>query len=375
MNIAAVTDLEQQGRVVVVQRSMGSIRTGIPKQVLNEIALLTELNNQVYLLAQQIDQSLLNLPNLQVLKITGGFWGSRERKRLVFNSLAMRAVGKLQPDLLIGHGDIIESDVCFLHNCVHLAAELIPDSKLNDSAIIHAKILQKQSFKLLIANSKLMQRDFTQRFALPTSSSKVLYPSYDSAKFYPRSINKSLRADLGFPAQAFVFGFITSGNYRKRNLDVLLQALAYGRKQGINSVYLLVAGSDKAKDYKKQVQLTGLGANVIFAPAIDAVEDYYHSVDAFVLPAHLEEFGRSLIEAAACAKPIICSTNIGATEILPQCLCLSSQDPIEWWQAIASVVANKESYQQKATRQAQDLKPYANEHSRQLLLQLLQELD
>ena len=374
MNITAVIDPKQQGRVVVVQRNMSSIRSGVPKQVLNEIVLFIELGNKVCLLAQQINQSLLNLPNLQVLKITDGFWGSRERKRLVFNSLAMEAVGKLQPDLLIGHGDITEPDVCFLHNCVHLAAELIPNSKLNDSAIIHAKILQNQSFKLLITNSQLMQRDFTQRFALPINSSKVLYPSYDSAKFYPRSINKSLRTHLGFPSQAFVLGFITSGNYRKRNLGVLLQALAYGRKQGINSVCLLVAGSDKAKDYKKQVQLTGLGANVIFAPAIDAVEDYYHSIDALVLPAHLEEFGLSLIEAAACAKPIICSNNIGATEILPQCVDLNSQDPIDWWQAIANVATNKEYHQHGALKQSHTLTPYANEHSRQLLLQLLQEL-
>ena len=39
-------------------------------------------------------------------------------------------------------------------------------------------------------------------------------------------------------------------------------------------------------------------------------------MDVFVLPAHIEEFGRSVLEAMYCGVPVITGRHVGASEIL-----------------------------------------------------------
>ena len=55
---------------------------------------------------------------------------------------------------------------------------------------------------------------------------------------------------------------------------------------------------------------------MVFAPPIIDVKNYYYLVDVFVLPAHIEEFGRSVLEAMYCGVPVITTKFVGASEIL-----------------------------------------------------------
>ena len=377
MNLKRILNVSERGQVAIAQRSMTSIRSGVPKQVLNEINLLEGLNNEVFLICEKADASLLQNCSAKIIQIRLPYYSrllSRAKRRAMFCALAERAIQQSGPDLVIGHGDIVHQDLCFLHNCIHLAAELMPNSTLNDAAAMHAAILRAQSFALLVANSQLMRQDFVDRFGLEPRKIKVIYPSYDSARFYVEHLaDENFKNSLGLPEKALVVGLITSGNFGKRNLDVLLEAFAHGKSCGISDVFLLVAGADKSKRYRQRVQDLRLEDRVLFAPSINAVQQYYRILDVFVLPAHIEEFGRSALEAAACGKPVICSDKVGAIELLPQALVVSAGTPQAWWGAIEKVLRGA-NYAERAREQAPQLRQYDNAASRAALMATLESL-
>ena len=377
MNIKRILNVSKRTRVAITQRSMTSIRSGVPKQVLNEIDLLEGLNNEIFLICEKADASLLQNSSVKIIQIRLPYYSrllSRAKRRAMFCARAERTIQQLEPDLVIGHGDIVHQDLCFLHNCIHLAAELMPNSTFNDAAAMHAEILRAQSFALLIANSQLMRQDFIDRFGLEPPKIKVIYPSYDSARFYiEHSVDENFRNSLGLPEKALVVGLVTSGNFGKRNLDVLLEAFAYGNSCGISDVFLLVAGSDKSKRYRQRVRDLGLEDRVIYAPSINNVQKYYQILDLFVLPAHIEEFGRSIMEAAACGKPVICSEKVGAAELLPQALVMPVSTPQDWWEAIEKVLRDA-NYAERAREQAPQLRQYDNAASRAALMATLESL-
>ena len=377
MQLKNLLEVGTRARVAIVQRSMASIRSGVPKQVLNEIDLFEGRNNEIFLICEKADTSLFLNSRAKIIQIKLPFYSrmlSRFKRREMFCARAERAIQRLKPDLVIGHGDIVNQDLCFLHNCIHLAAELIPNSTINDAAGIHKKILQRQSFQLLLANSQLMRQDFMDRFDLESKKIKVIYPSYDSERFYVQDeSDKNFKSSVGLPEKSLVVGLITSGNFQKRNLDLLLETFAYGKSCGSNDIFLLVAGSDGNRKYRRLVQALGIEDKVIFAASIDSVQQYYQILDLFVLPAHIEEFGISIMEAAACGKPVICSGKVGATELLPQALVLLADAPQAWWEAIEKVLRD-DSYARRACEQAPGLRQYDNSASQAALLEALESL-
>jgi UDP-glucose:(heptosyl)LPS alpha-1,3-glucosyltransferase len=79
---------------------------------------------------------------------------------------------------------------------------------------------------------------------------------------------------------------------------------------------VIIAGKDKQDVYREFIVENDLAEIVSFHPSINEVEKYYHAIDIFVLPALIEEFGRSVLEAMACGKPVIVSNAVGSSEIL-----------------------------------------------------------
>lgn len=59
-----------------------------------------------------------------------------------------------------------------------------------------------------------------------------------------------------------------------------------------------------------------ISERVTFAPTLMDVKNYFYLLDAFVLPAHIEEFGRSVLEAMYCRIPAIATHTVGASEII-----------------------------------------------------------
>jgi UDP-glucose:(heptosyl)LPS alpha-1,3-glucosyltransferase len=162
----------------------------------------------------------------------------------------------------------------------------------------------------------MMKKDLCHRFSIPEDKTEVIYPEYNPEKFNlenSKANREQMRQNLGLKDEV-VIGLITSGNFKKRNVSLLLKALTLLEDK--TNLKVIIAGKDKQDAYREFIVENNLAEIVSFHPSINEVEKYYHAIDIFVLPALIEEFGRSVLEAMACGKPVIVSSTVGSSEIL-----------------------------------------------------------
>lgn len=299
-------------KILIAQKNIKNMRSGIPRLVTSEVKFFSARGHCVNVVSEKVDVRTLKNSGAEVQK-TLSLPVSGYLRRKFFNWQVSRLVARMQPDLVIGHGDIIQQDICFIHNCVHLAHELIhgrPLPEEHEVGRIHTEILTSKKFKLLVCNSQLMKRDLISRFGLIDRQVVVHYPELDQKKF--GRDRADIRGELDISQETVVIGLITSGDFAKRNVQLLLEASL--QLPAERNLHFIIAGKDDSERFK---ELAAKSPHcVTFLPAINEVEQYYNSVDIFVLPAHIEEFGMSVLEAMACRKPVIVSPTVGAAEIL-----------------------------------------------------------
>lgn len=235
-------------------------------------------------------------------------------RRKFYDFQAQWWIKRNRPDLVVGHGDLSKQDVLCLHNSVHLAHELIHGTPLPETAEmypIHTPQLRDRRFKHLIANSNLMRDDLIKRFNIPPEMITVVYPAYDDHKFNPVSKieRQQLRESFGIKEGEVVVGLITSGNFKKRGVDVFFDAVTKLSPELIAKTRFWVVGKDTLPPAPAGIKIEQM-------PVRSDVENYYRALDLFVLPARVEEFGRVQLEAMACGAPILSTAQVGASELL-----------------------------------------------------------
>lgn len=302
-------------KVLISRKDLRDTASGVPKKVLQETNFFNALGYQAYAIAETMNFEMVReFKGIPVKTFRWPFSGYFRRR--FYQMQVERWIAKNSPDLVIGHGDILNQDVLYIHNCVHLAHELIegkPLPKDHEVGKVHEDIFTKGKFKLLVCNSQMMKNDLVRRFSLDASKVEVIYPEVNLSKFKvddPGLIKREWRAKLGIPQEAFVIGLVTSGNFKKRNLGMLIEAFKEVLKEHPEA-YLFVAGGNIDAKYKEMIK-----ERVTFAPTLMDVKNYYYLLDAFCLPAHIEEFGRSVLEAMYCGKPVVTTQTVGASEIL-----------------------------------------------------------
>lgn len=302
-------------KILISRKDLRNTASGVPRIVIDELQYFHQHGHQAYAIAETIDPILITKSDGIPIK-TYRFPFSGYYRRRFYQWRVQCWIKRHHPDLVIGHGDILHQDILFIHNCVHLAHELIEKSPLpedDEVGKIQNEIFKRGSFKTLVCNSKMMKEDLVKRFKLDPSKVVVTYPEVNLTKFRverPDDIKREWREKFGIPQDAFVFGLVTSGNHKKRNLDLLIKAF-----KTLNKIYPrihLFVGGGKFDDHYKEM----ISQNVTFAPTEADVKNYFYLIDAFVLPAFIEEFGISVLEAMYCRKPVIVSSQVGAGEII-----------------------------------------------------------
>jgi UDP-glucose:(heptosyl)LPS alpha-1,3-glucosyltransferase len=302
-------------KVLISRKDLKDTKSGVPKKVLQELNFFQSKGYEAFAIAETINKDLICEFGGKPLKtfkwpISGFF------RRKFYQIQVDRWIKKNRPEVVIGHGDILHQDVLFIHNCVHLAYELIERKPLPENhevGKIHEEIFKLGSFKVLICNSNLMKNDLVTRFNLDADIVKVIYPEVNLAKFKFDDKERSKeewREKFGFKEDEIIIGLITSGNFKKRNLDLLIESFKTISNSN-NKVKLFIAGGNVDEKYKNQAR----GLAVTFANSIVDVKYYFNLIDIFVLPAHIEEFGRSVLEAMICKKSVVASKYVGASEI------------------------------------------------------------
>jgi len=139
----------------------------------------------------------------------------------------------------------------------------------------------------------------------------VLYNGVDSTKFYPKKSVVSVKE--------FTIGCI--GNFWPiKDQIVLLKALKILIKEGKTLQVKFVGSGPTLQTCIEYVEKNHLKNYVVFLSEIDHTElnDFYNTLDLFVLPSYYEAFGCVYTEALQVNVPIIAVRGQGIEEILRQ---------------------------------------------------------
>lgn len=303
-------------KVLISRKDLKDTTSGVPRIVLQELEFFHSRGHSTYAIAESINNDMISdCGGHPVKTFKWPFSGYFRRKFYQFQ--VNNWISKNKPELVIGHGDILHQDVLFIHNCVHLAHELIegkPLPKDHEVGKIHKQILTSGSYKVLVCNSEMMRNDLIKRFDLSADKVTVMYPEFKPDRFNVNEPSKSKqewRSHFNFNEDDFVIGMVTSGNFKKRNLGLLIEAFKEVYKIEPRA-RLFIAGRNIDQKYIQQAN----GFPVTFAPPTSDVKLYYNMLDVFVLPAHIEEFGLSVLESMYCRIPVIITSHVGAGELL-----------------------------------------------------------
>jgi UDP-glucose:(heptosyl)LPS alpha-1,3-glucosyltransferase len=308
-------------RVAIVYRNIAGL-SGTPNTIVDHSLYLSAIGFRVDLIAEKFDRNRISLPPENLVKVPRLPFFKKWRL-----SWFARQADKLarKYDFAAGHGQNFHQDVLSLHNCVRLAHEKMhkqPLTKPDANALVQDRILQQQAFKFCIANSKLMRAELIGRYCVPVEKIKVIYPGYHTERFGISCRQKLRRLSsqaLGISNDHLLVGLITSGDFRKRGVDLAIAAFAKlpGSLRRRSSL-VVVGKTSNLERYEKLAAEHGVNESIRFLPVRPDIEAYYHALDLYVHPARFEEFGQSVQEAMACGLPVVASRQVGAMELLPE---------------------------------------------------------
>lgn len=138
--------------------------------------------------------------------------------------------------------------------------------------------------------------------------------------FSPQKKNPSLLKKYGFSQADKIVGFVgglDSAHYFK-GINYLITAVSKIEDENVKA--LIVGEGNLKKKYIDQAESLGIKERVVFAGYIEdeILPEYYNLFDVFILPSvdKSEAFGIVLVEAMACAKPLIASNLKGVRSVL-----------------------------------------------------------
>ncbi len=172
------------------------------------------------------------------------------------------------------------------------------------------------NLQCVVCNSDMVRQDILRHYAVDPGKLVVIRNGIDLRQFSPPSPGQRVIARLGlsWPAEKFIFLFVGSG-FERKGLETAIRALADARLK--SKCMLMVVGHDKNRArYARMAQSLGIKSEVHFLGAQQEVLRYYHAADALVLPTLYDPQSNAVLEAMACALPVITSTTSGAAEVL-----------------------------------------------------------
>jgi glycosyltransferase involved in cell wall biosynthesis len=247
------------------------------------------------------------------------FWlrtGVRARRRSASEIEWLQAQGAV----VVDHGlSIPSAELVFVHN---VAAEA--SRHLREPLAAPVVERERQFFRALassavvVANSKLAAEALHEHYGLPRERVAVLYPGFDSQRFSPQraaQLRAAARRSLDVADGAPLVGFVTSGDFAKRGLDLFLDCAARIAAARPDARFLVV-GSKRLPDEASAHALVRSGL-VRYRPKSARPEHWFAALDLFLYAARFEEFGMVLAEAQAMGVAVLTSRRVGASECLP----------------------------------------------------------
>ena len=269
--------------------------------------------------------------NLHRLNLSSNSWGIRSLTGLtfywrVFNQIRKLVkqhkitsihCGRCLPEGVIGyllHKLLALPYLCYIHG-----EDL--EAAATSRALTWLVIKGLNNANRLICNSQNTADLILNNWQVPAAKVEILNPGVDAERFIPAEKNVDIKNALGWQDRPVI---LTVGRLQKRKgQDMLIKALVTIKQDIPNVLYVIIGDGDEKSALKKLTQKLQLQDNVLFMNEIsdEQMIQAYQQCDVFTLANRtvgqdIEGFGMVLVEAQACAKPVIAGDSGGTAETM-----------------------------------------------------------
>jgi glycosyltransferase involved in cell wall biosynthesis len=160
-----------------------------------------------------------------------------------------------------------------------------------------------------LGNSSAVSREMIRVGGCPASKCGTLRNGVDLQRFRP-DLPSPIRQQLGWTQDAFVFGQVANFRPGKRHSDFVEMAAALAQRHP--QARFILAGADYGAkpSVLHQIDALGLGAKIKVLDKCPLPEEIFAALDVYVCTSEAEGFSNVILEAMACAKPVI-ATDVG----------------------------------------------------------------
>jgi glycosyltransferase involved in cell wall biosynthesis len=171
----------------------------------------------------------------------------------------------------------------------------------------------------IIVNSNSLRAEVDRYLDVDPQKVSVIYEAVDHDIFKPGS-RDAARAHVASFGISRPFVLFVSSLWRYKNCDGLLHAWRLVRDE-LAGRQLVILGAERDEEYAAElhelVDKLGIAGDVVFAGAVQNEETarFYQAADLLVYPSFNETFGLPILEAMACACPVVTSNVSSMPEI------------------------------------------------------------
>ena len=160
-----------------------------------------------------------------------------------------------------------------------------------------------------LGNSNAVTREIVRVAGCPASKCGTLRNGVDLQRFRP-DLPSPIRQQLGWTQDEVVFGQVANFRPGKRHSDFVEMAAALAQRHP--QVRFILAGADYGAkpSILQQIDAGGLGTKIKVLDARPSPEEIFAALDVYVCTSEAEGFSNVILEAMACAKPVI-ATDVG----------------------------------------------------------------
>lgn len=168
---------------------------------------------------------------------------------------------------------------------------------------------------LVVSPSQGLAGELTQTYPFLKGRVRIIPNPVDVKSFArPDGFDRnSLLAQLGLPVEGRVLCFAALGDFSRKGLGILLEALALIKDQ---SVRVLVVGGNAGEiaEFTALARQLDVANRVVFAGFQNDVRPYLWAADLFVLPSLYEIFPLVVMQAMAAGVPVVVTRLYGVEE-------------------------------------------------------------
>jgi glycosyltransferase involved in cell wall biosynthesis len=128
-----------------------------------------------------------------------------------------------------------------------------------------------------------------------------------------------MRSSLGLMPNQLVFSFLALGDFARKGLDVIMEALTLLSSEDTSRARVLVIGGKNTEilAYKNKASRAGVAGNFQFVGFQKDPRPYLWVSDVFVFPSIYETFSLAIHQAAAAGLPVLTTAGLyGAEELI-----------------------------------------------------------